>query len=65
MAAIEEAFREKYMNGSDNRMKEKSVGEYLSLSATYLHTAWRHEQLQMSKPNEKLGKRNCPALDID
>ena len=46
-------------------MKEKGVGEYLSLSATYLYTAWRHEELQVSKPNEKLGKRNCPALDID
>ena len=41
------------------------MGEYLSLSATYLYTAWRHEELQVSKPNEKLDKTNCPALDID
>ena len=46
-------------------MKEKGVGEYLSLSATYLYNAWRHEQVQISKSNEKLDKRNCPALDID
>ena len=28
-------------------MKEKGMGEYLSLSATYLYTAWSHEQLQI------------------
>ena len=46
-------------------MKEKGVEEYLSLSATYLYTAWRHEELQSSKSNEKLGKRNRPVWDID
>ena len=46
-------------------MKEKGMGECLSPAATYLCTAWKHKELQISKSNEKLGKRSCSGLDID